>query len=398
MAYLQILNGARELQVEELNPSASLVVGSGYEGLIRLTDTGVEGRHCQVYPAQNAYWLQDLGAGNTILHMKRLKQTTEGLKQGDDEWELEKRLDSMHELLVSIQSNARPKRIQDLLWKDPASLDDTERRRAEEARHLIWKRHDPKISFTDGLDSDHMPSVFKDDLKADCAIYLERPWLRHPVLDWMLVDMLVTAETALFVPFFKAVAVPMSAAAYVALTYFVIVGSSNAVNLTDGLDGLAIMPCVMVAGGLGVFAYVTGHANFSAYLQIPNAPGAGEMLIFCATIVGAGLGFLWFNTYPAQVFMGDIGALALGAALGVVAVIVRQEIVLAVMGGLFVLETVSGILQVASVRLRGKRIFRMAPIHHHYELKGWAEPKVIVRFWIISFMLVLVGLATLKLR
>ncbi len=206
------------------------------------------------------------------------------------------------------------------------------------------------------------------------------------------------AETALFVPFFKAVALPMSAAAFVALTYFVIVGSSNAVNLTDGLDGLAIMPCVMVAGGLGVFAYVTGHANFSAYLQIPNVPGAGEMLIFCATIVGAGLGFLWFNTYPAQVFMGDIGALALGAALGVVAVIVRQEIVLAIMGGLFVLETVSVILQVASFRLRGKRIFRMAPIHHHYELKGWAEPKVIVRFWIISFMLVLIGLATLKLR
>ncbi|MGH8722988.1 MAG: phospho-N-acetylmuramoyl-pentapeptide-transferase, partial [Burkholderiales bacterium] len=193
-------------------------------------------------------------------------------------------------------------------------------------------------------------------------------------------------------------AVPMSAGAFVLFTYFVIVGSSNAVNLTDGLDGLAIMPCVMVAGGLGVFAYVTGHANFSAYLQIPNVEGAGEMLIFCATIVGAGLGFLWFNTYPAQVFMGDIGALALGAALGVVAVIVRQEIVLAVMGGIFVLETVSVILQVASFRLRGKRIFRMAPIHHHYELKGWAEPKVIVRFWIISFMLVLIGLATLKLR
>jgi phospho-N-acetylmuramoyl-pentapeptide-transferase len=206
------------------------------------------------------------------------------------------------------------------------------------------------------------------------------------------------AETSLYVPFFKAVALPMTAAAYVALTYFVIVGTSNAVNLTDGLDGLAIMPCVMVAGGLAVFAYATGHVNFSAYLQIPYVPGAGEMMIFLATIVGAGLGFLWFNTYPAQVFMGDIGALALGAALGVVAVVVRQELVLAVMGGLFVLETVSVILQVASFRLRGKRIFRMAPIHHHYELKGWAEPKVIVRFWIISFMLVLLGLATLKLR
>jgi phospho-N-acetylmuramoyl-pentapeptide-transferase len=200
------------------------------------------------------------------------------------------------------------------------------------------------------------------------------------------------------VPFFKSVVLPMGAAAFIVLAYFVIVGSSNAVNLTDGLDGLAIMPCVMVAGGLAVFAYVTGRVDFASYLQIPYVAGAGEMLVFCATIVGAGLGFLWFNTYPAQVFMGDIGALALGAALGVVAVIVRQEIVLAVMGGLFVLETVSVILQVASFRLRGKRIFRMAPIHHHYELKGWAEPKVIVRFWIISFMLVLIGLATLKLR
>ncbi len=206
------------------------------------------------------------------------------------------------------------------------------------------------------------------------------------------------AETSLYVPFFKNVVLPMGAVAFVVFTYFVIVGSSNAVNLTDGLDGLAIMPCVMVAGALGVFAYATGHVNFAAYLQIPYVPGAGEVLIFLATIVGAGLGFLWFNTYPAQVFMGDIGALALGAALGVVAVIVRQELVLAIMGGIFVLETVSVILQVASYRLRGKRIFRMAPIHHHYELKGWAEPKVIVRFWIISFMLVLIGLATLKLR
>ena len=205
-------------------------------------------------------------------------------------------------------------------------------------------------------------------------------------------------ETALYLPFFKSVALPMSAVTFIVFTYFVIVGSSNAVNLTDGLDGLAIMPCVMVAGALGVFAYVTGNVNFAAYLQIPYVPGAGEVLIFVATIVGAGLGFLWFNTYPAQVFMGDIGALALGAALGVVAVIVRQELVLAIMGGIFVLETVSVVLQVASFRLRGKRIFRMAPIHHHYELKGWAEPKVIVRFWIISFMLVLVGLATLKLR
>jgi phospho-N-acetylmuramoyl-pentapeptide-transferase len=205
-------------------------------------------------------------------------------------------------------------------------------------------------------------------------------------------------ETALYVPFFKQVAIPLGAFGFIAFTYLVIVGSSNAVNLTDGLDGLAIMPCVMVAGALGVFAYVTGNIKFAGYLQIPYVPGAGEILIFVATLVGAGLGFLWFNTYPAQVFMGDIGALALGAALGVVAVIVRQEIVLAVMGGIFVLETVSVMLQVASFKLRGRRIFRMAPIHHHYELKGWAEPKVIVRFWIISFVLVLVGLATLKIR
>jgi phospho-N-acetylmuramoyl-pentapeptide-transferase len=206
------------------------------------------------------------------------------------------------------------------------------------------------------------------------------------------------AETSLYVPFFKAVAIPMSTAGFVALTYFVIVGTSNAVNLTDGLDGLAIMPAVMVAAALGVFAYATGNIKFASYLQIPYIPGVGEVLIFSATLVGAGLGFLWFNSYPAQVFMGDVGALAIGASLGTSAVIVRQEIVLFVMGGVFVLETVSVMLQVASFKLTGKRIFRMAPIHHHFELKGWAEPKVIVRFWIISFVLVLVGLATLKIR
>lgn len=206
------------------------------------------------------------------------------------------------------------------------------------------------------------------------------------------------AETSLYVPFFKTVAVPMSTAAFVALCYLVIVGTSNAVNLTDGLDGLAIMPAVMVAAALGVFAYVTGNFKFATYLQIPYIPGVGEALIFSATMVGAGLGFLWFNSYPAQVFMGDVGALAIGAALGTLAVIVRQEIVLFVMGGVFVLETVSVMLQVASFKLTGKRIFRMAPIHHHFELKGWAEPKVIVRFWIISFVLVLAGLATLKIR
>jgi phospho-N-acetylmuramoyl-pentapeptide-transferase len=204
-------------------------------------------------------------------------------------------------------------------------------------------------------------------------------------------------ETTLIVPLFKHVVLPLGPF-FILLAYLVIVGSSNAVNLTDGLDGLAIMPAVLVAGALGVFAYASGNAVFANYLGIPHIPGTGEVLVFCAAIFGAGLGFLWFNTYPAQVFMGDIGALALGAALGVVAVIVRQEIVLFVMGGVFVMETVSVILQVASFKLRGKRIFKMAPIHHHYELKGWAEPKVIVRFWIITVILVLVGLATLKLR
>jgi phospho-N-acetylmuramoyl-pentapeptide-transferase len=205
------------------------------------------------------------------------------------------------------------------------------------------------------------------------------------------------AEIALYVPLFKTVMVPLGYG-YLLLTYFVVVGSSNAVNLTDGLDGLAIMPAVLVGGALGVFAYATGNAVFSGYLGIPFIEGTGEILVFCATLVGAGLGFLWFNTYPAQVFMGDIGALAIGAALGVVAVIVRQEIVLLIMGGVFVMETVSVMLQVASYKLTGKRIFRMAPIHHHFELKGWAEPKVIVRFWIITVILVLFGLATLKVR
>ncbi len=206
------------------------------------------------------------------------------------------------------------------------------------------------------------------------------------------------ADTTLFVPFFKDFAIPLSGLGFVVLTYFMIVGMSNAVNLTDGLDGLAIMPAALVASALGVFAYASGNAVFAEYLTIPAIPGAGEVLIFCAALAGAGLGFLWFNSYPAQVFMGDIGALAIGAALGLIAVIVRQEIVVLVMGGIFVLETASVILQVASYKLTGKRIFRMAPIHHHFELKGWAEPKVIVRFWIISVLLVLAGLATLKLR
>ncbi len=205
------------------------------------------------------------------------------------------------------------------------------------------------------------------------------------------------AETALLIPLFKDVVIPLGWG-FVVLTYLVVVGTSNAVNLTDGLDGLAIMPTVMVAGALGVFAYTAGNANFSAYLGIPYIAGAGEVLVFCSALVGAGLGFLWFNAYPAQVFMGDIGALSLGAAIGIVAVIVRQEIVLMIMGGLFVMETVSVIMQVASFKLIGRRIFRMAPIHHHFELKGWPEPRIIVRFWIISLILVLIGLATLKVR
>jgi phospho-N-acetylmuramoyl-pentapeptide-transferase len=207
-----------------------------------------------------------------------------------------------------------------------------------------------------------------------------------------------TADTTLYLPFVKSFAHPLGAVSFVLLVYLMIVGMSNAVNLTDGLDGLAIMPAVMVAAALGVFAYASGNAVFATYLSIPAVPNAGELLIFCAALVGSGLGFLWFNSYPAQVFMGDIGALAIGAALGAIAVIVRQELVTLVMGGIFVLETASVILQVASFKMTGKRLFRMAPIHHHFELKGWAEPKVIVRFWIITFLLVLAGLATLKLR
>jgi phospho-N-acetylmuramoyl-pentapeptide-transferase len=205
-------------------------------------------------------------------------------------------------------------------------------------------------------------------------------------------------EHALLIPYFKDLMIPLGGLSYVVFTYLVVVGSSNAVNLTDGLDGLAIMPTVLVGGALGVFAYAAGNVVFSSYLGIPYVAGAGEMLVFCAALAGAGLGFLWFNTYPAQVFMGDIGALALGAALGLVAVVVRQELVLLIMGGVFVVETVSVIIQVASYKMTGRRIFRMAPLHHHFELKGWAEPKVIVRFWIITVILVLVGLASLKIR
>ncbi len=205
-------------------------------------------------------------------------------------------------------------------------------------------------------------------------------------------------ETQLIVPFFKHVVIDLAPWMFILLTYFVIVGTSNAVNLTDGLDGLAIMPTVLVGGALGIFAYTTGHIEFAKYLGIPYITGVGEVAVFCGAIVGAGLGFLWFNTYPAQVFMGDVGALALGAALGIVAVVVRQELVLFIMGGVFVMETISVILQVASFKLMGRRIFRMAPLHHHFELKGWPEPRVIVRFWIVTVVLVLAGLATLKIR
>ncbi len=206
------------------------------------------------------------------------------------------------------------------------------------------------------------------------------------------------AQTELIVPFFKQVTYPLGIVGFVVVSYFVIVGTSNAVNLTDGLDGLAILPTVMVGSALGVFAYVAGNAIYSRYLGFPLIPGAGELTVVCAALAGAGLAFLWFNAYPAEVFMGDVGALALGGALGTIAVVVRQEIVLFIMGGVFVVETLSVVLQVASFKLTGKRIFRMAPLHHHYELKGWKENQVVVRFWIITMMLVLVGLSTLKLR
>jgi phospho-N-acetylmuramoyl-pentapeptide-transferase len=204
-------------------------------------------------------------------------------------------------------------------------------------------------------------------------------------------------ETELIVPFVKFIVIDLGWF-YPFFVYFVVVGSSNAVNLTDGLDGLAILPTVLIATALMVFAYVAGNVNFARYLGIPYVAGVGEVCVICGAIAGAGLGFLWFNTYPAQVFMGDIGALALGAALGIIAVVVRQELVLFIMSGVFVMETVSVILQVASFKLTGKRIFRMAPLHHHFELKGWPEPRVIVRFWIITVILVLIGLSSLKIR
>lgn len=205
------------------------------------------------------------------------------------------------------------------------------------------------------------------------------------------------SDTELVIPFVKTI-LPQLGLFFIVISYFVIVGTSNAVNLTDGLDGLAMLPCVFVALALGVFAYVAGNVDFAHYLTIPYVPEAGEMVIFCAALVGSGLGFLWYNAYPAQVFMGDVGSLGLGATLGMIAITARQELMLVIMGGIFVAETVSVILQVASFKMTGKRIFRMAPLHHHFELKGWPEPKVIARFWIITVILVLFGLATLKLR
>lgn len=205
------------------------------------------------------------------------------------------------------------------------------------------------------------------------------------------------SQTQLVIPFLKNIYLDLGFF-FPIFVIFVIVGSSNAVNLTDGLDGLAIMPVVMVAGALGIFAYATGNSSYANYLSIPYVPGVGEVTVFCGAMVGAGLGFLWFNAYPAEVFMGDVGALGLGAGLGIIAVVVRQELALVIMGFLFVMETVSVILQVGAYKLTGKRIFRMAPLHHHYELKGWPEPKVIVRFWILTVFFVLCGLATLKLR
>ncbi|CAG0974695.1 phospho-N-acetylmuramoyl-pentapeptide-transferase [Methylophilaceae bacterium] len=230
------------------------------------------------------------------------------------------------------------------------------------------------------------------------AKYFWQSLIGFSVAAYLFYTASIPAETELIFPFFKGLALPLGVVSFIVLAYFVIVGTSNAVNLTDGLDGLAIMPTVMVASALAIFAYVAGHFYFAKYLGVPYVPGAGELAVFCAAIGGAGLGFLWFNAYPAEVFMGDVGALALGAALGVVAVIVRQEIVLFIMGGVFVVETVSVMLQVGSFKLTGKRIFRMAPLHHHYELKGWKETQVVVRFWIITMMLVLVGLASLKIR
>ncbi len=265
--------------------------------------------------------------------------------------------------------------------------------------HYLWSVLLVTLGFgVIGWIDDYKKVVYRDPKGLSArAKFAGQSLVAAVAVGWIYFMASSPAETELIVPFFKDVVFDLGLL-YLPLAWFVIVGSSNAVNLTDGLDGLAIMPTVLVGGALGVFAYLSGHVEFARYLSIPSLPEAGELVVFCGALVGAGLGFLWFNAYPAMVFMGDVGALALGAALGMVAVLVRQELVLVIMGGIFVLETLSVMIQVASFKLTGKRVFRMAPIHHHFELKGWPEPRVIVRFWIITFILVLVGLATLKIR
>ncbi|RCU49882.1 MULTISPECIES: phospho-N-acetylmuramoyl-pentapeptide-transferase [Corallincola] len=270
---------------------------------------------------------------------------------------------------------------------------------ADLSNHYVWVMLFVIVSFgLIGLIDDYRKVVRKDPKGLIARWkYFWQSVAALTIAGFLYYNAQLDAETVLVVPFFKDV-LPQLGLFYLVVAYFAIVGTSNAVNLTDGLDGLAIVPTIMVASALAFIAYLTGNVNFSAYLQIPYIPYTSELVVVCAAIAGAGIGFLWFNTYPAQVFMGDVGSLTLGAALGAVAVMVRQELVLIIMGGVFVMETVSVILQVGSFKLRGQRIFRMAPIHHHYELKGWPEPRVIVRFWIISLILVLVGLATLKVR
>ncbi len=276
--------------------------------------------------------------------------------------------------------------VSSLLWGDLSN-------------HYLWAVILVTLGFgVVGWIDDYRKVVYQDPKGLSArAKFLGQTLVAAVAVGWIYSVASVPAETQLFVPLFKDFVIDLGLL-YLPLAWLVVVGSSNAVNLTDGLDGLAIMPAVLVGGALGVFAYLSGHAEFAHYLAIPSLPYAGELVVFCGALVGAGLGFLWFNAYPAMVFMGDVGALALGAALGMVALLVRQELVLVIMGGVFVLETLSVMIQVASFKLTGKRVFRMAPIHHHFELKGWPEPRVIVRFWIITFILVLVGLATLKIR
>ncbi len=271
---------------------------------------------------------------------------------------------------------------------------------ADLSNHYIWVVLLTTIGFgVIGWIDDYRKVVYRNPKGLSArAKFFWQSVIAMVVAGYLVSTAEIPAQTNMIVPFFKEIAIPLGISGFVILTYFVIVGTSNAVNLTDGLDGLAIMPTVMISSALAVFAYVTGHVVFAKYLGIPYIPNTGELAVFCGALAGAGLAFLWFNAYPAEVFMGDVGALALGAALGVVTVIVRQEIVLVIMGGVFVVETLSVMLQVASFKLRGKRIFRMAPLHHHYELKGWKENQVVVRFWIITLLLVLLGLSTLKLR